>query len=283
MAVPPRRRSTLFAGALAPEALAAALAAGADLVCIDLEDAVPPERKPEGRQAVLRWLAGSEAVARTGSPALVARINPLTTPEGREDLEALAAAPGPLAALMLPKVESPEEIAGCAARLREQGSTMTLFAIIETPLALERAFAIAQADPLLQALFFGGFDLSAALGCEMAWEPLLYARSRVVHAAAGAGIDCIDSPYPRIDDPQGLLEACARVRALGMTGKAAKSAAQVAAITDAFSPTPAECERARRILAAFEADPTRPLWFEGRLYERPALRRLRALASFGPG
>jgi len=274
-----RRRSTLFIGALALDALPGALASGADLLCIDLEDAVPPDRKAEGRRALQRALDAGLCGAAGASPAPVARINPLTTPEGRADLQALAARPGALTALLLPKVESDDEVLACAAELERTGAALHVYAIIETAVGLELAAAIAVSSPRLKALFFGGFDLSAALGCDMAWEPLLYARSRVVHAAALAGIDCCDSPYPGVDDAEGLADACRRAKALGMTGKAAKSAAQIPVIHRTFTPTRGERDRARRIVAAFNADPTRPLFFEGKLYERPAIRRLEQVAA----
>ncbi len=279
MTRPGRRRSTLFIGALALDSLPRALASGADLLCIDLEDAVPPDRKDEGRRALRQALDAESFGILGASPAPMARINPLTTPEGRADLETFAARQGALTALLLPKVESDDEILECAAVLERAAATPDIYAIIETAMGLEAAASIALSSPRLKALYFGGFDLSAALGCDMAWEPLLYARSRVVHAAALAGIGCHDSPYPHIDDIEGLADACRRAKALGMTGKAAKSAAQIAAIHRTFTPTRSERDRARHIVAAFNVDPTRPLFFEGRLYERPAIRRLEQLAA----
>jgi citrate lyase beta subunit len=268
----------LFVGALALEALPAALASGADLVVLDLEDAVPPGRKDEGRAKVLAALGSLDL-----PPAvqLVARVNEIGTAEGDADVTALARSPGPLGALMLPKVNGPEAV---TAALAACGATaFEIYPIVETCEGLERCAAIARAAPAVKALVFGGFDLSTALGCEMAWEPLLYARSRVVHAAAGAGLECLDSPFPAVDDLEALGENCARAKALGMTGKAAKHASQVPGILAAFTPSAAEIDRARRILAAFEADPTRPLVFEGKLVERPAIRRLERIAAFTTG
>ncbi len=275
-----RRRAMLFVGALALDALPAALASGADLVVIDLEDAVPPGRKDEGREAVLAALGG---LAIPHGVQLVARVNETGTADGEADIRSLTRRPGPLGALMLPKVNSVAEISRAVDLSRPAPEPFELYPIIETCEGLEQCTAIAWASPQIKALAFGGFDLSTALGCEMAWEPLLYARSRVVHAAAWAGVECIDSPFPAIDDLGGLREACARVRALGMTGKAAKHASQVATIVDSFTPTAAEIERARRIVAAFESDPTRPLVHEGKLIERPAIRRLERIAAFEPG
>jgi citrate lyase beta subunit len=271
------RRAMLFVGGLALESLPAALAGGADLVVIDLEDAVPPGRKDEAREAVL---AVCSALAKPAGPQLVLRVNEVGTAAGNADVEAFSREGSPIGALMLPKVESPAAIAWVAGHSRSKAAAFELYPIIETAEGLEHCAAIALSDPSVKALVFGGFDLSAALGCEMAWEPLLYARSRVVHAAARAGAESIDSPYPVVDDLEGLRESCLRAKSLGMTGKAAKHAGQVATILEAFTPTRAEVERARRIMAAFDEDPTRPLVYEGRLVERPAIRRLARIASF---
>lgn len=270
-----RRRSTLFVGALALEGLPAALASGADLVCIDLEDAVPPDRKDEGRAAVLAAVSG---VRIPEGVQLIARINAMPAPEGPLDLRALAGT-GAFGGLLLPKVESAGELRSAGEALDTLGLPVELYAIIETPDGLENAIAIARSHSRLKALFFGGFDLSTALGCAMAWEPLLYARSRVVHAAASGGLECLDSPYPDVADLAGLEASCAQVRALGMTGRAAKHGSQVATINEAFTPSPAELDRARRIVEAFRADPTRPLVFDGKLVELPTIKRMEKLVS----
>jgi citrate lyase beta subunit len=101
----------------------------------------------------------------------------------------------------------------------------------------------------------------------------------VLEEAAGAGIECLDSPFPDVNDAEGLAQSCARVKALGMTGKCAKHASQVAGINAAFTPSAAELDRARRIVAAFEADPTRPLVFDGKLVELPTVKRLERLVG----
>ena len=268
------RRSTLFVGALVLDGLDAALASGADVVCIDLEDAVPPGRKEEARAATLERMGRVRSVSGT---ALAARINALDDADGPVDLRVLAAQAGAIATFVLPKVSSPQEVRHAANALEELGSEAELAAIVETPAGLEAAAGIARAHPRLKSLYFGGFDLSTALGCDMAWEPLLYARSRTVHAAAGAGIECLDSPFPDVNDAEGLAQSCARVKALGMTGKCAKHAGQVAGINAAFTPSGAELDRARRVVAAFEADPTRPLVFDGKLVELPTVKRLQRL------
>lgn len=270
------RRTTLFVGALVLDGLEPALASGADIVCIDLEDAVPPGRKDEAREVVIARLAAArvpEAVQ------LIVRINILPSDEGAADLEAMLRIPA-VGALMIPKAETAAEIRRADEAATRAKSDAALYAIIESAAGLEHCAAIACAHPRLQALFFGGFDMSTALGCAMAWEPLLYARSRVVHAGALAGIEVLDSPYPELDNEAGLRESCEKVKALGMTGKAAKHASQVATIRDAFTPTAAEIARARRIVEQFRADPTRPLVFEGKLVELPAVKKLERIAGF---
>ena len=268
------RRSTLFVGALVLDGFDAALASGADVVCIDLEDAVPPGRKDEGRVATIERVARVRSVP---GAALAARINALDDLEGPVDLRILATQARAISTFVLPKVSGPDEVRRAAGALEELDSQAELAAIIETTAGLEAAAAIARAHPRLKSLYFGGFDLSTALGCDMAWEPLLYARSRTVHAAAAAGIECLDSPFPDVRDAEGLAQSCARVKALGMAGKCAKHASQVAGINAAFTPSAAELDRARRIVEAFEADPTRPLVFDGKLVELPTVKRLQRL------
>lgn len=275
-----RRRSTLFVGALALDALDAALASGADVACIDLEDAVPPGRKDQALKASVARITGVRAVPGT---TLAARVNALSEFEGPVDLRTLAMEAKAIGVFVLPKVADPEEIRWAAKTLEELGSEAELAAIIETTAGLELAGAIARAHPRLKSLYFGGFDLSTALGCDMAWEPLLYARSRTVHAAAGAGIECLDSPFPDVNDAEGLAQSCAQAKALGMAGKCAKHASQVAGINAAFTPSAAELDRARRIVAAFSVDPTRPLVFDGKLVELPTIKRLERLVRASGG
>jgi (S)-citramalyl-CoA lyase len=271
-----QRRSTLFVGALALDALPAALASGADIVCIDLEDAVPPDRKDEARAATLHAV---KDLAIPPAVQLIARVNALTAFEGPVDLRAMLVEAPAISGVLLPKVESAEEVRWAGAIAEQSGRDVDLYAIVETAEGLEQCASVARAHPLLHALFFGGFDMSTALGCAMAWEPLLYARSRVVHAGALGGIEVIDSPYPDVSNVEGLRASCEQVKALGMGGKCAKHASQVPTIRESFTPSAAEIERARRIIGMFRQDPTRPLVYEGKLVELPAIKKLERLAS----
>jgi citrate lyase beta subunit len=114
--------------------------------------------------------------------------------------------------------------------------------------------------------------MSAELRCEKAWEPLLYTRSRLVHAAASAGIDLLDVPFLNLDDPDGLAaeaRACAR---LGFTGKAAIHPNQISIINAAFTPDEATIAKARRVCAAFEQNSTGLVVVDNELIELPVVR-----------
>lgn len=278
--IPTLRRSVLFVSGVALHGLDAALSSGADMVCIDLEDAVPPPRKAQAREALLELLAGLDAAS---GQRIVVRINSLRTVEGLADMHAFLVRPHTVGALVLPKVETDDELRWAAALAEDAGSALQFICIIETADGLENCGAIARAHPRLAALFFGGFDMSTALGADMAWEPLLYARSRVVHAAAGAGgLQVLDSPFPGLDDAAGLHNSAMKARSIGMSGKTAKHASHIGAINAVFTPDEAEIAHARRVVAAFEQDPGRPLVVDGKLVELPTIKRLQRLTGLAP-
>ena len=258
---PTLRRSVLFVSGVALEELDSALASGADAVCIDLEDAVPLARKAPTRDARFRMLAGLDGA--TGARLMV-RINSLRTVEGIADMHVFLVRRHPVAALVLPKVETDDEVRWAAALADDACSPLKFLCIIETAAGLENCRAIAKAHSRLSALFFGGLDMATVLGADMAWEPLLYARSRVIHAATGAS---------------DLQASALQARALGMSGKTAKHASQIAAINAAFTPGDAEMAHARKVVAAFAQDPGRPLVVDGKFIELPTIKRLQRLAS----
>lgn len=273
------RRSVLFLSALALEGLTDAMKSGADVVCIDLEDALPPARKEEGRAAIQAILPS----LLQGDTELAVRINSLRSLDGVADLQACLRLPRTtLGAVVLPKVQTDDEVSWAGTLIDETSSHLSLYAIIETNEGLANCLQIAKGHPRLKAFFFGGFDLSTALGSVMAWEPLLYARSRVVHAAASVGIDVLDSPFPELNNLEGLRLSAEQAKALGMTGKAAKDICQVRTITGVFTPSSREVERARTILEKFDADPTTPLIYEGKLVELPTIKRLKRIGTFTP-
>ncbi|HEX6142248.1 MAG TPA: CoA ester lyase [Geminicoccaceae bacterium] len=271
------RRSLLFVPGTRIERTAKAIAAGPDIVCIDLEDAVPPAAKAGARDAVLAWFEEPPAFA----GELLVRINAVRGVEGLRDLLAAATSPAPPYGLLLPKVETPDEVALVDDLLSGAGCGARLQVIIETNRGLEACHEIGRASARLDALLFGGIDLAAELRVEPTWEALLYARHRVVHAAAGAGIDLIDAPALDLDDMAGLETETARGARIGMTGKAAIHPKQIPVINRAFTPDAATLAYARRAVEAFARSGTGLVVLDGKLLEAPVLRRMRRILALG--
>ena len=147
--------------------------------------------------------------------------------------------------------------------------------IIECNDGLEQAYRIARASERLEALFFGGVDMSADLGCQPTWRALLYARSRVVHAAAGAGLDVIDVPYLDLEDANGMAEeAEAARRARPSAARGAIHPKQTPALNRIFTPDAASVARARRILETFRHSEDGLVVIDGKLIEKPVLRAM---------
>jgi len=260
----------LFVPGSKPDRFAKALASGARCVCIDLEDSVPAEGKAEARRAALDAIAGDARLA--------LRINGLATRAGLEDLLALADSGALPQLLFVPMVESAAEIDIIGAVLGARGSGIV--PLIETVKGLRAAHAIAAA-PRIAAVMFGGGDFSAELGVELAWEPLLAARSALVMACAGAGVAAIDVPYLALDDTEGLIAEARRAKALGFSAKAAIHPAQVTAIEAVFRPSADELAEAAAAEAAFAAAGGAAIRFNGRMLEEPVMRRYRRILAMG--
>ena len=263
------RRSLLFVPGLRPDRYWKALDAGADIVCVDMEDAVALPRKDEGRAATLPLFRENTHphVER------MARINSISTVHGLKDLQAIIESDAPPSSIMIPKVRSAEEIQLIETLLSTGTARDIRFCVIvETNQGLERAVEIAKSSPRIDSMILGAVDMSAELRCQKAWEPLLYTRSRLVHAAASAGIDLLDVPFLNLDDPDGLeaeARACAR---LGFTGKAAIHPNQIAVINAAFTPDEKTIVKARKVCAAFEQDNTGLVVVDNELIELPVVR-----------
>ena len=261
------RRSVLFVPAVRPDRFAKAVATGADAVCLDLEDGVSFAQKDEARDRALALLADRPRVR----AEVVLRINEPGSDLGERDLEALLASGVRPDALMVPKVGGPDTLRALDRRLGTVFPDLPLVVQIETARGLAAVDAIAGASPRIAVLFFGAVDLSADLGCAIEWDALLYARSRVVAAAALAEADAMDTPFMDVGAPAALEEEARAARRLGFTGKAAIHPTQVPTIQAAFSPAPEAVAWARRIVAAYEANAGGVLLVDGKLVERPVI------------
>lgn len=270
------RRSFIFTPGLRPDMYPKALASGADIVCVELEDGIAPKDKAAARERGLALFA--EPQADDGVERIV-RINCLREAFGLADVAAVLETSTPPPALMLPKVRTPDEVVWLDDLLTERGHDCRLHVIIETNPGLEAAYEIARCSPRIDALFFGGVDMAAELRCENKWEPLLYARSRLVHAAASAELDVIDVPFLDLEDPDGLERASTQAQELGFSGKGSIHPKQIPTVNAAFTPGPDAIARARRVIDEFEAADTGLVVIDGKLIEKPVLRDMRRILS----
>src|SRR5215831_10996360 len=263
-------RNLLFTPADRPERFGKAAAVGADGAVLDLEDGVGLPAKETARQAALRFFEAPLA-APVGFVWAV-RFNHVATEDGLKDLLAFRAAAHRPSVVMLPKTESVTEVEIAAHHLKTgAGGAPQMIALIETGRSLGAAEAIAT-HPAVSAIAFGGADLAADLHATLAWEPTLFARSRIVQAAAAADIAAFDVPFLDIHDAAGLRKETEAVKALGYSCKLAIHPAQIAPINAVFTPNPKELARAERIVAAFDQAHGGACQVDGRMVDVPVVK-----------
>jgi citrate lyase subunit beta / citryl-CoA lyase len=266
----------LYAPGDRPRTVTKALASGADVVIIDLEDAVAPDRKAYAREATAERLRDPQPV-----PVHV-RVNALDGPLAAADLRAVAALPG-VRGLRLPKVTSPQQIARIAeATAPADGGAPPLYALLESALGVEHAYAIAGAHPALRGIALGEADLRADLGIR-ADAGLDWSRSRVIVAARAAGLaPPPQSVHPDTRDLDGLAASCAHGRALGFLGRAAIHPRQLPIIERAYLPTEEELDEAETIVKAAATEQGAQALPDGRFIDAAvvvAARRTLSLAA----
>jgi len=266
-------RSILFVPASRPDRIAKARASAADLVCIDLEDAVAPADKDAARTHVLAVLTALDDASRK---QVAVRMNGTMTRHGVTDLIALAQAPHPPAFVFVPMVEHPSEMAQVRCVL--DNAAIGLVPLIETVAGL-RAAHLVGASVGVAAMMFGGGDFAAQLGVDLAFDPLLVARGQFVMACADAGVGAIDVPFVLLDDADGLAAECRKVRALGFVAKAAIHPAQVAAINTGFAADAAAIAEALAGIAAYEAAGGMAIRHNGKMLEAPIVARMLSLLA----
>ncbi|MGD1924964.1 MAG: HpcH/HpaI aldolase/citrate lyase family protein [Paracoccaceae bacterium] len=270
------RRSFIFSPGLKPEMFPKALASGADIVCVELEDGIAPKDKDTARANAMALFADVQA---DDDVERIVRINCLREAFGLADVQAVLATDTPPPGLMLPKVRTADEVVWLDTLLSERGHPTRLHVIIETNAGLEAVHDIARASSRIDALFFGGVDMAAELRCKNAWEPLLYASSRVVHAAASVGVDAIDVPWLDLDDPDGMVAEAEKARDLGFSGKGSIHPKQIGAINEVFTPDDDMVARARSIIQTFEEADTGLVVIDGKLIEKPVLREMHRIVA----
>ena len=266
------RRSFIFTPGLTPSMFPKAIASGADMVCIELEDGIAIKDKNEARKNTIEALKSLEV---KNDVELVVRINCQRTKFGLLDLEAFVSSGLKVKALMLPKVKTPDEITFIDDLLTDSGLDTDLHVIMETNEALENIYDIAHASKRTVALYFGGVDMAAELRVPNNYQNLLYARSKLVHAGASVGIDVIDVPYLDLDDMEGMKKEAELVRDLGFTGKGSIHPKQINVLNEIFTPPHEEISKAKKILDQFSESDTGLVVIDGKLIEKPVLREMK--------
>ena len=265
------RRSFIFTPGLKPEMFPKAIESGADMVCIELEDGIAINDKDEARNNTIEALKTLEV---NSDVELVVRINNQRTKFGLLDLEAFVSSKLKVKALMLPNVKTPDEITFIDDLLTDCNLDTDLHVIMETNEALQNIYDIAHASKRIVALYFGGVDMAAELRVDNKWENLVYARSKLVHAGASAGLDVIDVPYLDLENMDGMKKEAELVRNLGFTGKGSIHPKQIKILNQVFTPPEDEILKAKKILEQFNNSNTGLVVIDGKLIEKPVLREM---------
>ncbi|MEE4209299.1 MAG: CoA ester lyase [Parvularcula sp.] len=263
-------RSLLFVPGSRPDRFDKAKSAGADLTCIDLEDAVAPDEKAAARDATLNYL---RETADERGELVGLRVNAADTEWFRDDLDALRNGSG-ADFVMLPKPMGTKEIT----ELRDAFGHDRIIVVMETARAIGMAEEIAD-HPALCGAIYGAVDLAGEIGCDLSWEAHLYGRSRCAAAFGAAQKRLFDVPYLDVKDPDGLKAETLRAKALGIHARAAIHPAQLGPIHEALAPSAAELERAQRILAAFEEAKGGVALLDGKMIELPVIKAARRIVA----
>jgi citrate lyase subunit beta/citryl-CoA lyase len=253
-------RSYLFVPADRIDRVPKALATPADIVVIDLEDAVAPDSKDSARKSLVS--AGID-VAR-----VMVRINGIGTPWIAEDIIAVKSVG--VRHVMLPKSESGPAIALLA---KELGQTVTITALIETALGVWNALELAMTPPVTR-LAFGSIDFVNDVEAGTDAAATLYARSRLVLASRIAGLDApVDGVTPAVHDDDTLTTEASFARQLGFGGKLCIHPSQIDSVNRTFSPSAAEQEWARSVLLAAARSAGSAVAVDGQMVDLPVIKR----------
>lgn len=274
------RRTMLYIPGNNPNMLLRGHLFGSDGLILDLEDAVAVSEKENARVLVSRFLEQGEF----GGREVTVRINAVDTEYWRDDLAAITPFPV-LSGVRIPKVEDAstvkivdEELSALEERYGTEAGRVKIFCLLESALGVWNAFDIAKASPRVAAIIPGGEDLAADLrtgrsaeGTELEW-----ARRMLIFAARAAGVDALDTVYPRITDDGGLRAEAEFIKQLGYDGKSVIHPNQIPIVHEVFEPTEKEIEQALKIAAAAREAAERGLGavsVDGRMVDVPVVKR----------
>ncbi|MBQ2163675.1 MAG: citrate (pro-3S)-lyase subunit beta [Muribaculaceae bacterium] len=272
------RRTMMFVPGNNPGMMADAYIYGPDSIMLDLEDSVTMAEKDTARLLVHNALKTIDY----GDTEMVVRINPLNTPYGKKDIEAVVKAG--VHVIRMPKTETAEEVIevereiekvekeiGCLGRTQ-------IMAAIESALGVVNAYAIATASKRMMGIALGAEDYSANLKTQRTPEgsELLLARETIVVAARAAGIDALDTVYSNLNDMETFRKEVETIKKLGFDGKSIINPRQIEVVNEVFAPKEKEIQKSLTILAAIkeaEKKGSGVIAVNGKMVDRPVVIR----------
>ncbi len=278
------RRTMMFVPGNNPGMMADAYIYGPDSIMLDLEDSVTMAEKDTARLLVYNALKTIDY----GDTEMVVRINPLNTPYGKKDIEAVVKAG--VDVIRMPKTETAEEVIevereiekvekeiGCLGRTQ-------IMAAIESALGVVNAYAIATASKRMMGIALGAEDYSANLKTQRTPEgsELLLARETIVVAARAAGIDALDTVYSNLNDMETFRNEVEAIKKLGFDGKSIINPRQIEVVNEVFAPKEKDIQKSLTILAAIkeaEKKGSGVIAVNGKMVDRPVV--LRAQRTIG--
>ena len=272
------RRTMMFVPGNNPGMMADAHIYGPDSIMLDLEDSVSMAEKDTARLLVYNALKSVDY----GDTEMVVRINPLNTPYGKKDIEAVVKAG--VDVIRMPKTEKADEVREVEAEIerveREIGCVgrTKIMAAIESALGVVNAYAIATASPRMMGIALGAEDYSANLKTQRtpSGEELRLARETIVVAARAAGIDALDTVYSNLNDMETFQKEVEFIKTLGFDGKSIINPRQIEVVNKVFAPTEKAIEKARIIIAAIKEAERRGsgvISVNGKMVDKPVVIR----------
>lgn len=272
------RRTMMFVPGNNPGMMTDAHIYGPDSIMLDLEDSVTMAEKDAARLLVYQALKTVDY----GNTEMVVRINPLNTPYGKKDIEAVVKAG--VDVIRMPKTETAEEVVEVEREIerveRELGCVgrTKIMAAIESTLGIVNAYAIATASPRMMGIALGAEDYCANLKAQRTpgGDELRLARETIVVAARAAGIDALDTVYSNLNDMETFRQEVEYIKTLGFDGKSIINPRQIEVINEVFAPKEKEITKARAIIAAIkeaEAKGSGVIALNGKMIDRPVVIR----------
>ena len=271
-------RSALYMPGINQKAMDKALNLDCDAVILDLEDAVEVSKKEDSRQLVIRQIENNDY----GPRVVVVRVNDLGTKWGEQDVAAVANLP--IQAILVPKVSEIRDISRMVDLLNRLGSELPIWIMVETPLAIININELAR-QPRVTALVMGTSDLVVDLCAEHLEERqnISYALQRSIIAARAFGKKILDGVHLEFRDLDSLRNVCRLGKSMGFDGKTLIHPDQVPVANDAFSPSEAELDKAKRVIDAWRSAQTKGsgvVEVDGTLVESLHVEEAKRLISF---